>query len=242
MKASGYNTCLEAGGGGTIIYNTLYGSMTQLTSDESSQALAALDAPDQASPEMLDTLSKQKHLVDDDVNEHAIITERRAAGIKSSGRLDVVVMPTLDCNFDCIYCYEKHEPGSKMPLETEKRLVTWLEHELPTARLVLFHWYGGEPLLDVPLIHRVSKRAAEIVADSNTSLSLHMTTNGYLLAGDRLDKLLDAGIKYYQVTIDGPPQTHNRMRPLRGGGPSFEVIVQNVINALQVDPDVRMTV
>jgi uncharacterized protein len=31
------------------------------------------------------------------------------------------------------------------------------------------------------------------------------------------------------------------MRPLRGGGPSFEVIVQNVINALQVDPDVRMT-
>jgi len=41
--------------------------------------------------------------------------------------------------------------------EVEARLVRWFERELPTVRLTLLHWFGGEPLLDTRLIRRVSQ-------------------------------------------------------------------------------------
>jgi uncharacterized protein len=39
---------------------------------------------------------------------------------------------------------------------------------------------------------------------------------------------LAAGIRRFQVTLDGPAETHNQSRVLAGGGPSFERIIQNV--------------
>lgn len=241
MKASQYNTVVEVEGREILLYNTLYGSMTRLTASEAAGVLEALDHPAHAEPEVRDLLVRQRHLIDDNVDELGVLHARRAAGINGRGRLDVTVMPTLDCNLDCVYCYETRQPGSRMGPEVEARLVRWFERELPTARLTLLHWFGGEPLLDTSLIHRVSLKCSQIAADSGNTLALHATTNGYLLCGHRRDLLLGAGVKEFQITVDGPPRTHNRMRPLRGGLPSFDKIVQNIIDTVHLDPAVQMS-
>lgn len=241
MKASQYNTVVEVDGDGFLLYNTLYGSMTRLGSTEVVGVLDALNDPAHAGPEVLGTLVSQRHLIAETVDELAILAARRAAGIGGRGRLDVTVMPTLDCNFDCVYCYETRQPGSCMTAEVEARLIRWLERELPTARLALLHWFGGEPLFDARLIHRVSLRCSQIAADAGTTLALHATTNGYLLSGHRRELLLEAGVKEFQITVDGPPRTHNRMRPLRGGHPSFDKVIQNIIDTIRMDPSVQMS-
>ena len=183
----------------------------------------------------------QNHVVDDECDEGEILARRRSAGIHGRGRLDVTVLTTMDCNFDCVYCYETRQPDSRMTEATERRLLRWFQRELPTARLTLLHWFGGEPLLDTPLIHRLSKQCTQIVADAGGTLALHVTTNGYLLNGWRRELLSEAGIREFQITVDGPPRTHNLMRPLRGGRPTFDRIVQNINETLSHYPAARIT-
>ena len=43
-----------------------------------------------------------------------------------------------------------------------------------------------------------------------------------------VDRLLPLGLNYVKITLDGDRDTHNRMRPLRGGQGTFDKIIENV--------------
>src|SRR5262249_11946477 len=53
-------------------------------------------------------------------------------------------------------------------------------------------------------------------------------TNGLLLTTDVVDQMLPFGLKGVKITLDGDRDTHNRMRPLRGGQGTFDRIVENI--------------
>src|SRR5687768_5567856 len=55
-----------------------------------------------------------------------------------------------------------------------------------------------------------------------------MTTNGYFLTPDVADELLTRHVRFFQITVDGPPAEHNRRRKLAGGGPTYDKIIQNL--------------
>jgi len=241
MKASRYNVTALRDDGETVLFNTLYGSLTALAPDELATVTAALVNPATAPIDVRRTLATQQHLVPEDRDELAVVQARKQAGITSRRRLDVVVLTTMDCNLDCVYCYETHEGGTRMTPEVERRLCAWLEREVPTATLLMLQWFGGEPLYDTPLIARVSRRALDIAKSAGTDVSLHVTTNGYLLHGWRRDELLAAGVHDFQVTLDGPADIHDRMRPTSAGRGSFERIFSNVCDTVRADPRVGMT-
>ena len=43
-----------------------------------------------------------------------------------------------------------------------------------------------------------------------------------------VDRLTPFGLTSVKITLDGDRDTHNRMRPLRGGQPTFDRIVDNI--------------
>lgn len=239
MKPSTYNVYVPVGED-TVLYNTLYGSVTRITGADLPRVRAALDRPAGAGAEDLATLIAQRHVVPNETDELVIVRHRRRRGIDGTGRLDVIVMPTMECNFDCVYCYETRVPG-RMSAAVEARLVRWLEREMPTATLTLFHWFGGEPLLDVDLVIRVTERCNSIAAGAGVRFWPHVTTNGALLSGRRRERLLVAGIVEYQVTLDGTARTHDRLRPFASGRPSFARVHANVVDALNADERVVIT-
>lgn len=241
MKASRFNVMATADPGGAVLFNTLHGSLTALESTEVGEIERALRDPASASPQVRKSLAAQQHLVPDDSDELAVVSARRSAGIRDRHRLDVIVMTTMDCNLGCPYCYETRTDGSRMSAETERRLCAWLGREIPSSTLLMLQWFGGEPLFDTPLIGRVSRHARAVAEASGTAVALHATTNGYLLDGWRREELLESGVKDFQVTLDGPPNTHDKMRPTRAGRPSFERIFRNVSETVRADPDVAMT-
>jgi len=52
--------------------------------------------------------------------------------------------------------------------------------------------------------------------------------NGLLLTPDVVDRMLPFGLNGIKITLDGDRDTHNRMRPLRGGQGTFDRIVENI--------------
>jgi len=59
-------------------------------------------------------------------------------------------------------------------------------------------------------------------------MAITIITNGLLMTPEVVDRLLPHGLRGIKITLDGDRDTHNRMRPLRGGQGTFDRIVENV--------------
>lgn len=147
---------------------------------------------------------------------------------------EVILQVTQRCNLRCDYCtysgrYENrsHSPRS-MSLETARRAIDMaLSHSEDTPDFVL-GFYGGEPLLELPLIKECVKYTRQQAPDRNISYAT--TTNGTLLTPDVYGYLMDNGFNIL-ISLDGPKQIHDRSRKFPDGRGSYDVIMEN-INAI----------
>lgn len=57
-------------------------------------------------------------------------------------------------------------------------------------------------------------------------------TNGYLLTESCKNRLTNYNFRGVQITLDGPPDIHDKRRILKNGGATFERIYENILNTL----------
>lgn len=249
MKASRYNVItFNPESGEAVLQNTLYGSRTRCHGDEVGIARAMLDsavlddagALGETHARIRDVLFSQKHLVEDDADELSIVRNRKLAGIRDGNRLDVILMPTLDCNMACVYCYESHA-RSRMTDQTENALGLWLQQEMPRHKVTLLSWFGGEPLMAFNRVLSITQHAVETAARARVGCLTHMTTNGSLLNPTRSRRLVDAGLRDYQITVDGTRETHDSLRPGRGGVRTYDRVFANIVDLVGTDPLVNVS-
>lgn len=242
MKASRYNiTVASPESSETVLFNSLYGSITVWDNDEISNVQKCLDNPNTLEFDPIkSTLIEQKYLISDDIDEIAIIENRKKSGIEDKNRLDIIIMPTLDCNFACVYCYESHRP-SRMSNETETALKKWLSQQIPNYKVVMLHWFGGEPLLGFKNVISIANHARQVANEAGVFYVTHMTTNGYLLTQENIQDLLTAKIYDFQITVDGVPETHNQLRVLKNGKGTFERVFENINNLAIADEKVKIS-
>jgi uncharacterized protein len=180
------------------------------------------------------------------LQEHGFLVEHRAddrralddylAGVKSNTEeLNVTLLTTLQCNFACDYCFQGDHGdynlrADKMSLDTAARVGDWLERELDRVRpeRFIFTFFGGEPLLNLPVMYQLAERMWRATQARDVSMYVNIITNGLLLTPDVVDRMVPFGLNGIKITLDGDRDTHNRMRPLRGGQGTFDRIVENV--------------
>src|SRR5438552_12404121 len=152
-----------------------------------------------------------------------------------SSELHVTILTTLQCNFACDYCfqgdhgdYNKH--ADKMSAEMAARVAEWIEGQMDRVRPKRFvmTFFGGEPLLNLPVMYALAERASHATEARGIELYVNIITNGLLLTPDVVDRMLPYGLNGIKITLDGDRDTHNRMRPLRGGQGTFDRIIENV--------------
>jgi uncharacterized protein len=158
---------------------------------------------------------------------------RRVKG--STGELNVTILTTLQCNFACDYCYQGDHGDSskfneKMSLETAAQVGDWIERELDRVRpdRLRLMFFGGEPLLNLPVLYSLSERMRAATERRRVPMLINIVTNGLLLSEEVVDRLLPLGLAGVKITLDGDRDTHNRMRPLRGGQGTFDRIIDNI--------------
>lgn len=190
--------------------------------------------------EIYKTLINEKFIIEDEIDEYIIICNRKKKGIKDNNRLDIIFLPTLNCNFSCKYCYEKHIISS-MTNSVEDSIIKWLKNEIPKFKYVLIHWFGGEPLLETQKIISISNVIRDIAVRNEIGLAMHMTTNGYLLNKTIAIELIDCGINNFQITLDGTKEFHDNLRIRKNGKPTFDVIFNNIVNLLESQKELKIS-
>lgn len=68
-----------------------------------------------------------------------------------------------------------------------------------------------------------------------------MTTNGFLLNLDCIQKLKQTKIERYQITIDAPEHIHNQTRVVQDGSGSFQTLIANIKNLLS-ETEAKVTI
>jgi len=230
MKPSQFNLLTEhAETGDLLVFNTRNGALLAFPPEVSQAVRAALSSGDTDGVDdtVASALVDNEIIVTPDRNEVDEVLARVALGIEDQNRLDVFLLPNMNCNFACPYCYEEHRP-SQMEPDVEDRVIGWFEEMAPLFKVVLVSWFGGEPLLSYRQLLRMQTKIRQICDQSGTIFNSHITTNGYLLSEERANALVAQDLLSYQVTIDGPPDVHNGSRILRGDGDSFERVFGNV--------------
>src|SRR5205814_361229 len=173
-------------------------------------------------------------VADRDADRHAL--DQYFADIRNdTTQLRVTVLTTLQCNFACDYCFQGdhgdyNKTAAKMSPATATRVAAWIERELDRLHPETFvlTFFGGEPLLNLPVMYELAERAFAASQLRGTNLYINVITNGLLLTPDVVDRLLPFGLNGIKITLDGDRDTHNRMRPLRGGQGTFDRIIENV--------------
>lgn len=240
MKQSQYNIAIKLDEN-VYIYNSLEASLSKLSESEFN---ILTQSPDQIEdPVFLQKLKKTGILIPDDLDELTMIRENMYASRYSSSSLSLTIAPTADCNFRCSYCYEKGRyENTRMTEKTQKELLEFVRRNLEGRKHLDICWYGGEPLLAMEIIEKLTEEFESICAEKEIGFSAGMITNGYLLTPDTAARLNKCKISYIQVTLDGTEKVHDQRRYLKNGQGTFRRIIENLRESYDLLPAVSLRV
>lgn len=120
-----------------------------------------------------------------------------------------------------------------MSREVEAAIVRLVRRNLQKGGSLSVSWFGGEPLMQMDIIERLSRSFIQICTNAEANYSASIITNGYLLNKANTDKLIAWKVDDAQVTLDGPPEIHDQRRIHKGGQRTFSKILDNVKEAAQ---------
>lgn len=124
---------------------------------------------------------------------------------------------TDNCNLKCISCTCWHE-NTRDELSTEE----WLSvvDQLAQLGFIKLNFTGGEALIRRDAVRIISHARDAGIAD------LHVNTNGLLLTPERAEELIEAGVRSFNISIDGPTsEVHD---PIRGQEGAYETTIKHL--------------
>jgi uncharacterized protein len=153
-------------------------------------------------------------------------------GDRATRRFHVMVKPAGSaCNLDCTYCFylskEKLEGGPGPGHMHDDVLEAFVRDYIRsvTGDEVVFSWQGGEPtLLGVAFFEKVVALQRKY-AKSGQRIENDLQTNGTLLDEDWA-KFLKRNRFLVGLSIDGPKDVHDAMRPTKRRQPSFDDVMR----------------
>ena len=142
--------------------------------------------------------------------------------------LRLILLPTEQCNFRCVYCYERFR-REKMTAKTQAAIVKYIEDNIHKYNGLILNWFGGEPTEAMDVIENLSVKLIDVCKKNKKAYNAGITTKGYNLTYEIFKKLKKLHVTEYQVTIDGLASIHNAQRVMADGAPTFDVIINNLL-------------
>lgn len=241
MKMSKFNIT-HSDDEGILILNARGGGILSLNRKYTEKLRRIQGGEYEGAEDLVCELRRGDMLIDDERDEYAELMLQSRAARFSNASLNLTIAPTMACNFCCPYCYEKGQRYTTMSDEVLNQLPVFIHKNYSDITSLTVGWYGGEPLLGLKTIELITERLRNAIK-SSCSYNASIVTNGYLLTPDVAKRLVMCDVKTAQVTIDGSKSDHDARRTLHDGTPTYDQILQNVKNCVNMlDISIRCNV
>lgn len=131
---------------------------------------------------------------------------------------------TNRCNFFCPHCRAYTESPEDNP-KIENVIIS----QLVESEVLSVNISGGEPLLN-PRIFTIIQELTK------NNIDVGISTNGFIFK-DKAYHLLDAGINFVQISIDGSREFHDSFRGVKG---AFDRAIESIVLAKRMGLFVQM--
>ena len=205
-KMSKYNIVIAGEKNIKYLWNTLSGACIRI--DEQGESYIEHFMGKDDGSEYFNILRKTQCIVPDKFDEvgKILATERAIMGNTEPQRLCFTIAPGLGCNYHCSYCFERNNlNGIVMNSEIEEGVYNYICKRISSnSNIKSFNisWFGGEPLLYIDVISRLSNRIIAFCDERKIRFRAGAVTNGLLLSECYIDELKKCSINHIQVSID----------------------------------------
>jgi uncharacterized protein len=144
---------------------------------------------------------------------------------------NLVLHVAHNCNLACTYCYADHGKyqGKAMLMEQgqAQRYIDWLFDQSGEHQNLGITFFGGEPLLNMPVVREAAAYAREVAANQGKSVRFSMTTNGTLISDEAVDFFEEIDCQV-TVSLDAVGKQNDRLRPFHSGRGSYDMIMKRI--------------
>jgi uncharacterized protein len=139
------------------------------------------------------------------------------------------IIVTRGCNNRCGYCVLDPESGT-MSLETARAMDTFCLERIAAyhPQRVTSAYSGGEPLINLEVMVASAGRQFYYCRGMGIDYSFIITTNGTLLTPNTVKRLKAVGLSGIRVSMAGPEDIHDRLRPSAEGKGTYAKIMKNL--------------
>lgn len=227
MYFSKYNTIIKSKNA-ILIHNAITNAFIEVSSDlyhmlqNTPVRIGDFESDNEILPQLIET----KILVTDDETEFLKIRHRVATRRYNPNYASFTILPTLDCNFSCPYCFESKQKKDLTTYSIDI-IAKFINRITENKKEFNITWFGGEPLMAVKKMHSLYKQ----LNISNKSVDSSIITNGFLLNDSTIDILKTINVSTVQVTLDGTESSHNSRKKLSGNSHVnvFRKTINNII-------------
>ena len=205
MQKSAYNIIVPVSDSKNVLFNAMTKKFFYISKHNTAACLFMLNniesfLSDEAK-DFVEKLYDNGFVIDDDRDE---LSELKSLfyEYKNNKVLNLMILTTYSCNFSCWYCVQKHK-GIILSKELERKIERHIESYIKENSIehLTLSWFGGEPLLNVGSICRISEFAIDFCAKNAIGFNNAITTNGSLLTASLIQTMKKLSFNNFQITI-----------------------------------------
>lgn len=241
MKESNYNYYVPYEHK-VIFFNSLRKSLFVVSEQNAEKFKTIISEPSlfvEKYPTFITKMKEYGFVCDKDTDEYNMVMEQYRLMLWPH-YYRLMILPTFRCNLSCWYCVQEHtkvdltpEQVERIKLHLKKYLV---KHDINNFYLT---WFGGEPLLRYDIITDITSYAKKLCEELNISMNAGITTNSLLLTEKRIKELGNLNMNFFQITIDGNREAHNKVKHIPNVD-TFERALNNIANIVRLIPNANV--
>jgi uncharacterized protein len=194
--------------GGSYFLTTDHGSFCILNKEEFEKL-----KNEQIDEALLKKLEEKEIIINEkNINEVVRLSKKRNKFLFCGASLHIIVV-TLRCNMNCIYCHASSKPESKkeydMTGETATKTVDFV-FQSPSPKISI-EFQGGEPLLNWEIIKHIVEYSLEKNKEVKKEIKFSIVSNLEEMDEEKLNYILKHNIDIC-TSLDGQKQLHDSQR------------------------------
>ncbi len=247
LKKSYYSFFIPRDDGKYIVFNSVTGVIVSVYSDLYLLKLKEIINQEEiiynSDDEMVSFFYNKGILVNSNKNEYEYVKYCYERDIVRDTTLVLTLIVTRQCNLRCIYCYEAHE-DKPMTEEVYEGILNFIISALKNKQFssVAISLFGGEPFIEYDRVINFLAKVKSVCDENKSPFHVSATTNGALIYPERFEVLSALNCKYYQITIDGFADTHDKYRASADNKGSWNKIIENLKYMATTENDFHVTI